>query len=95
VEIGEQCRHLHVIEPAHEGGHQAFPGKYYATYLRVCCGRTTWQRRSLEKAMKIGRRLLQREVIVLMTMRAAYLVKVLPLHLLRCELWGLVAPRKH
>ncbi len=82
VQVSQQGRHLLVAKAACEGRHHSLPRQYDAPHFRVGRGRTAGQRRSSEHPMQIRRNLLQRQVIVLVAVRAAYLVEMLAFGLL-------------
>jgi len=91
VQVGQQRGHLNVVEAAFEGGHHALSIEHDAAYLGIVDGCATGQSRSIEHAMKIGRNLLQCEIVVFMAMSAAHLVEMLPFHLLRAQLGSATA----
>lgn len=94
MQISQERGHLRVIEPAFKCGHHSLPIKHNLADLRVGGRCATREFELVEDAVEIGRYLLQRKIVVLVTMRASPLVKMLPCRLLRRELRNAMATRQ-
>lgn len=91
MQIGEKSRHLVLVEAAGEGRHEIFAGQHYVLYLRIGCGRAAGEFGAIEEAAQIGWNLLEREVVIAVTVSAAGFIESLPLQLLPGEGSGAAA----
>ena len=83
VQVGEQCGHLLLSKSAGEAGHQALAVNDLVADYGVGGGDTAGQLRALQDGVNLGRRGLESQIVVFMTMGAADGVKMLALGLLR------------
>lgn len=85
VKVGEKRVHLFFCESASEGWHFAFANQNGSDDLRICCGRAAGKRGAAKEIAEARWRGFQGEVVFLVTMGAALLVKMLASCLLRSE----------
>jgi len=78
VQVCEESRHLFIVEAAGKGRHHSLPGQNNALHFSVAGRHAAGQSGLVEKAMQIGRRLLQLKVVVLMAMGAPPVIEMLP-----------------
>ena len=78
MQISQQRSHLLIVETTGKAGHQSPAGEYIQSNCGVRCGGATGQSLALENIVQLWRDLLQCQVIVLVAMCAAHLVKMLP-----------------
>ena len=83
MKIYKQIRHLLLGKPPREARHESLSGQDHPPHFRVRRGRAAWQGRPFENCMEIWGNFLEREVIVLVAMRAADGIEMLTLSLLR------------
>ena len=95
MKVGQQRLHLRLTESPRKARHHTLAGQHHAADVGISRRSAAGQNRTPEYSMEIGRNLLQCEVIVIVAMSAAPLVKVLPFYLLRREPGRFVAARKN
>jgi len=83
MEICQQRRHLLFVKPASKTGHQSPAVEDVEPNGCFGCRNAAGQRLVLKYIVQVRRNFLEREVVVLMAMGAANLVKMLPFCLLR------------
>jgi hypothetical protein len=86
MQISEQRRHLLLGKPPRKTRHFALAHKDQSPHLGIRSRSATRQFFPAHCAVNIRRRRLQRQVVVLMAMRASHCVKMLPFGLLRRKL---------
>jgi hypothetical protein len=85
VKVGKQRGHLIIVEAARKGGHHSLARQHDVANFSVIRRGAAGQLPLTEETMQIRRRLLQREVVVFMTVGATPDVKLLPCRFLRTE----------
>src|ERR1035437_8927697 len=83
MKVDQQRHHLLAGEAAGKAGHHSLPCQHILAHGGVGCGNPTGQRFTVEDAVQVRRDFLERQVVVLVTMGATSLVKVLAFGLLR------------
>lgn len=74
MQVGQQRRHLRLTESPREGWHHSFAGQYDAADIGICRRSPAGQNRTSEHSVEVGWYLLQREVILVVTMGAPHLI---------------------
>src|ERR1035437_3951015 len=83
MKVGDERSHLFAGEAAGEAGHHSLPCQHILPHYFVVCWNSAGQRLTVEDAAQVRRGFLERQVVVLVTVGAANLVKVLAFGLLR------------
>lgn len=82
MEIGQQGRHLLIVEATGKARHQSPAVEDIEANGCIGCGNAAGQRLVIENAVKIWRYFLEGEIVVFMAMGTANLVEILPCRLL-------------
>src|ERR1035438_4213737 len=75
VKVCQQRGHLLVIESSGKTRHHPLPGKYVLPHRRVRCWDAAGQSVLIEEPMQILRHFLQGQIVILVAMGAAHMVK--------------------
>lgn len=94
MQISEQCSHLLVGESPCEAGHHSSADKDILPHRSISSGNSAGQVFAVKEPAQIRRDFLQSEIVVLVAVRAANLVEVLPFGLLRCQRGRVLAAGK-
>jgi hypothetical protein len=74
MQVRQQCRHLRLTESPREGWHHSFAGQDDAADVGIRRRSAAGQNGTSVHPMEIGWNLLQREVILVVTMGAPHLI---------------------
>lgn len=91
MQVGQERRHLLIRKSAGERWHHPLSVKDYPLHFLVRGGSAAGKLVVVKDRMKIGRHLLEAQVVILVAVRATPLVEMLPLGLLLGEAGAMAA----
>ena len=94
MKVCQQRGHLLVIESSGKTRHHPLPGKYVLPHRRVRCWDAAGQSVLIEEPMQIRRHFLQGQIVILVAMGAAHMVKMLAFQLFRGQLRSRMTARQ-